>query len=97
MVLEELTRVVPALTDPIAAKAEPRTTLFHKIVLNRQIDQVAFARDTLAVQNVELRFAKRRRNLVFDHLYPGAVSDHAVTVFNCGNPADIEPHRGVKL
>src|SRR5271169_6997048 len=54
VVFEKLAGVFAALADALAFVAEPRSGLFQKVVIHRDIDQVAFAGNAFAVKNVEL-------------------------------------------
>ena len=67
-----LSRPWPMRSPPIA---EPRTALFHKLLHDPQIQQVAFARYSLPVQDVHFGFAERRGHLVLHDLDLGAVPD----------------------
>src|SRR2546428_1767463 len=60
MQLEEVARVLAALPDALAPVAEPSAALLDDVVLHRQIEQIAFAGDALAVEDVELHLAERR-------------------------------------
>ncbi len=51
---EEAAGVFAALAHALAAEADPRAALFEHALFNAQIDQVAFARDAFAVDDVEL-------------------------------------------
>ena len=68
VLLQELLGVLAALADAFAVVAEPRAGLLHQIHVDRQVQQVAFARDAFAVQNVELGLAEGRSHLVLDDL-----------------------------
>src|ERR1017187_7954522 len=95
--LQELLGVLPALADAFALVAEPRTRLLHQVSSDRQVEQVAFARDTFAIHHVELGFAERRCGLVLHDFYPGARAHHLVAILDGANSADIDAHRRVKL
>src|SRR5689334_5753938 len=97
IVFQELACVFTALADALAFVAEPRAALFDHVLRGAQIQQVAFFRNTLAVNDVEFGFAERRRDLVLHYLDLGAVSDHALAIFDGRDAADVEPHRRVKL
>src|SRR5271163_3666490 len=72
VVFQELAGILAALADALAFVAVPRAGLFDDVVVRSQIKQIAFARDALAVENVELGVAEGRGNLVFDHFYASA-------------------------
>src|SRR4029077_16558595 len=71
MLLEELLHVLAALAEALATVGEPRAALLNHLVLDREIEQVAFARDAFAVHHVELGLAERRRQLVLHDLHAG--------------------------
>ncbi len=69
-----------------------------------EIDHVARARDALAVEDVELDLAERRRHLVLDHLHARAVADDGRVLaagdrgfLDGADAADVEPHARVEL
>ena len=62
IVLQELPGAVSALPDPLCLIAEPRTALLHQIARDAQVQEIAFAGSSQAVQNVELGLAERRRD-----------------------------------
>ena len=45
-------------------------------MVHADVEQIAFARDAFAVENVELRLAERRGHLVLDDLHAGAIAGH---------------------
>jgi hypothetical protein len=72
VLLQEGADVLAALSDALALVAVPCAALVDDVVEHREIEDVALARDALAVENVELGVAERRRYLVFNDLYLGA-------------------------
>src|SRR5687767_13211239 len=68
VVFEELLDVLAPLAEAIATVGEPGAALFDDLPFDRQVEQVPLLRDPLAVHDVELRFAERRRDLVLDDL-----------------------------
>src|SRR3989338_8496941 len=97
MLAQVFARVVLALADFFALIGVPGTGFFHQLVLHTQIDDLAFARDALAVQDVEQRFAEWRGDLVLHHLDARLVADHFVALLDRADAADVEAHRRVKL
>src|SRR5262245_2892447 len=97
VVLQELLDVLAALTQTLAAEREPRAALLDDLLVDRQIEQVALARDALAVHHVELGFAEGRRDLVLDDLDPRAASNDDVAVLDGADAADVDADRGVEL
>ena len=59
VILQELTRILAPLPDPLALVAEPRSALLDHVIRYPEIDQIAFLRNSLAVDNVELGLAER--------------------------------------
>ena len=67
------------------------------IVLEREIDEVAFARDAVAIEDVELDLLERRRHLVLHDLHAGAVADGVFAHLDGAGAADVQAHGGVEL
>src|SRR4029453_10553060 len=84
VVLEELLGVLAALAEALAAVREPRAALLDDPLVDGEIEQVAFLRDPLAVHDVELGLAERRRQLVLDDLDAGPSADCPVSVLGAG-------------
>ena len=62
-----------------------------------ELDDLAFARDALAVEDVEQRLAERRRDLVLDDLDPRLVADDLLAALDGADAADVEADRRVEL
>src|SRR4029077_2730636 len=90
-------RVLAALADALAPEGVPGAGLLDDALLRRDVDELALFRDAGAVEDVELRLAKRRRDLVLHDLHLGAAADHLVAVLDGAEPADVEPHGGIEL
>src|SRR5690242_11617093 len=75
IVLEVLAGVLLALPDPFTAVAVPGPRLLDQVVGDAHLDQLAFARGTLAVEDLELGLAEWRRHLVLHHLDAGLRTD----------------------
>src|SRR4051794_16098522 len=90
---QELPRVLATLADPLAAEAEPRPALLDQVLRHAEVQQVAFFRNALAIDDVELRLAEGRRDLVLHHLDLGPVADHRLAVLDGRDAPDVEPHR----
>src|SRR6476660_4649883 len=58
VVLEELLRVLAPLAEPLAAVREPCAALLDDALVDGEIEQIAGARDPLAVHHVELGLAE---------------------------------------
>ena len=67
--------VLAALAQALALIEEPGAGLLHELRLDAQVEQVALARDAVAVHHVELGLAERRGDLVLDDLDARAVAD----------------------
>src|ERR1700730_2471025 len=89
--------VVLALPDPVAVVAVPGAGFIDDPVLAAQVDHLAFARNALAVQDVEVGLLERRRDLVLDPLDLGRGSDHLFALLDRADAADVQTHRGVEL
>ena len=79
--------VLAALAEALAVVGEPGAALLDDPVLDAEVEQVAFARDALAVHDVELGLAERRRHLVLDDLDARAAADDLIAVLDarrCG-------------
>src|SRR5579863_4806565 len=69
IVFEELAGNFAALLDLLAFIAEPRTRLLQDVIVDRQIEQIAFARNAFPVKDIELGLTERRCNLILNDLY----------------------------
>src|SRR5438876_2526597 len=65
--LQENARILAALPHAFPAKAKPRSRLLDQAFVHAEVDQVAFARNAFALENVEFRFAERGCDLVLHH------------------------------
>src|SRR5206468_9709139 len=97
VLLQEHPGVLTALADPLLAEREPGARLLHHALVDRVVQQLAFARDPLVVEDVELGLAKWRGDLVLHHLHLGAVADRALALLERGDAPDVHAHRGVEL
>src|SRR5262245_33245392 len=97
MLIEEGARVLLALADTLAVVAEPGAGLLDETLRHADIDDFAVAGDAGAVQDLELRFAERRRDLVLHDLDAGLVADDFLAVLEGADAADVQAHRGVEL
>src|SRR5439155_13048102 len=97
VLLEEHARVFAALADALLPEAEPGAGLGDDVAVDGIVDQLALARDPFVVEDVELRLAERRGDLVLDYLHLGAVADRLLAFLERRDAADVEPHRRVEL
>jgi len=95
VVLQELLGVLAPLSEALAAIREPGSALFHDPLFDRQIQQVALARDPFAVHDVELRFAEWWRHLVLHDLDARAAADDLIAVLDAGDAPDVDADRRV--
>src|SRR6202012_3327892 len=96
IVLEILPDVLASLADALAGVAEPRAGLLDDVVGHCQIQHIAFARDALAIQDVEFGITERRSHLVLHDLYLGARADHGISIFDGSDTADVAAGRGAQ-
>src|SRR5260370_31447988 len=89
VVFEELAGVLTALANALALIAEPRPRFFENVVVHRDIQQVAFARNAFAIENVELGFAERRRHFVLHYFYPRARTGAYIPVLTGRYPPNV--------
>src|SRR5581483_2238624 len=97
VLLEERLRVLAALADPLLAVRVPRARLPDDVAVERDVDDRAHLRDPLAVGDVELGLAERRRDLVLDDLHAGARADDLLADLDLLELADVEANGGVEL
>src|SRR5690242_7511503 len=87
---QEVARVLAALADALAPEGVPGAGLLEDALLRRDVDELALLRDTDAVEDVELRLAEGRRDLVLHDLHLGAAADHLVAMLDGAEAADVE-------
>src|SRR5205823_5343630 len=73
---QELPGVLPALPELLALVREPRARLLDDLEVDADVEERALLGDPLAVHDVELALAERRRDLVLHDLDPGPRADH---------------------
>src|SRR6266404_316143 len=95
--LEEDAGVFAALAHAFASVADPGAGLFQDTFVHAEVDEVAFAGDTFAVENVEFGFAEGRGDFVFYDFGASAGADDAVAVLDGLNATNVNAHGGVKL
>ena len=97
MLAQVLADVVLALADALAVVAVPGAALLHDVGRGPEVDDLAFARDALAVEDVEFSGAERRRHLVLDDLDLGLVADDFLALLDRAGATDVEADRCVEL
>src|SRR5882672_759116 len=75
----------------------PGARLLHKVLLDGRVEDRAFLRDALAIDDVELGLSEGRRELVLDHLDLGVDADRLRAVLDRLLPADVETNGGIEL
>src|SRR3954463_5977152 len=97
MLFQEYARVLASLTKTFAAEADPGAALFQYVVLDAEIEQIAFGGNSLAVKNVEFGFAEGRSDFVFHHFAARTRTNHAIAFFDRLNSPDIQPDGRIKF
>src|SRR5690606_9234402 len=85
---QKLAHVLLALADAIPVVAVPGAGLLDDVLAHAEIDDLALARDALAVEDLELAHTERRRDLVLHHLHAGLVAEHLVALLDRADAAD---------
>ena len=76
---------------------EPGAGLAHDAGFDTHVNDRAFARNALAVDDVEFSLLERRSHLVLDHLGARTVSDRRTRFLESFDATHIDAHRGVEL
>src|SRR5215472_10044677 len=97
VLLQEVPHVFASLPDALTAVAVPRAALLHDIVQHRQVQHIALARDPLAIQDVELGIAERRRHLVLDDLHLRARPNNRLAFLHRADAPNVDTHRRIEL
>src|SRR6266478_4520468 len=95
--LQEYPRILTPLAHALAAEADPRPALFQHALLNAEINQVALARNSFAVDDVEFRLAERRCHFVLHHFRACARPHHFVAFLDRLDAPDVHAHGRIKL
>src|SRR5688500_17858165 len=75
VVLQEVARVLLALTELVALVRVPGAGLLDEALLDPHVDEPTLAAEALTPEDVELGLLERRGNLVLDDLDAGAAAD----------------------
>src|SRR5690349_8776324 len=78
MLLEEQAGIITPLSQALTAKRDPGAGFFEYALIHAQIDEVAFARNAFAVEDVEFGFAERCGNFVLHDFGACARTDDAI-------------------
>src|SRR5205807_1572060 len=73
---QEFLGVFASLAQADIANIEPRAALLHQAHFQTEVDQTAFARNTLAIHDVKLCYAEGRSDLILYHAYTCAVAHY---------------------
>src|SRR3970040_632195 len=90
-------RILLALADALPLVAEPGTGFLDDVVFAAEVDDLAFTRDAVAIENLELRGPERRRHFVLDDLDARLVAQDFLAFLDGSRAACAEPHRGIEL
>src|SRR5699024_2453635 len=93
VLLQILAHVVAAL-QPGLAHREPGARLVYELQLHGEVYYLPDLRDSLAVDDVELRLLEGGRDLVLYDLGPGAVAYHLGAVLERFDAAHVYAHAG---
>src|SRR5579863_9679131 len=97
VLLEEDAGVFAALPHAFAGIADPGAGLFQDTFVHAEVDEIAFARDAFAVENVEFGFAEMRSHFVLYDFGAGTGADYAIAFLDGLNAANVHAHRSIKL
>ena len=81
MALDIIARLFSALGDLFAVERKPASALFYDARFNADVDKTARLRDSLSVDDIELRGLERGRKFVLYDLSFRSVAYHAGAVF----------------
>src|SRR6185503_8163996 len=82
VVPEELAGVVLALADLLALVGVPGAGFLDDAVQDTELDDLAFARDALVVEDVEVGGLEGGCDLVLHHLHARLVADHLLALLD---------------
>src|SRR3984893_2307725 len=94
---EECARIFAALPHALATEADPRAALFQHTAIHADINKIALARNTFAIDNVELRFAEWRGHFILHDLGARARAHHFIAVLDRLDAPYIHAHGRIKL
>src|SRR6185503_16392088 len=97
VLLEEVLRSLATLAEPGLAEVEPGAGLADHVHRDADVEQAAFLGHALAVHDVELGDAERRRDLVLHDLDADPIADRVLAALDRLDAADIEADARVEL
>src|SRR5713226_8655997 len=97
VLLQRLGRLLAPGPEPLASEREPGPALLDQAALAGEFQELVRPRDAHSVEDVELRLAEGRRELVLHHLHPRARADHLIAFLDRADAADVQAHRRVEL
>src|ERR1700722_3152008 len=97
MLAQEKACVFASLPQALALVGNPRAGFFQQVFRDAGIEQIAFSRNSFAVNDVEFGFAEWRGHFVLHHFGARARADHAIAVLDRLNPANIHADRRIEF
>src|SRR6218665_3408318 len=94
---EEIFYRITALSYFVLAVAEPGTAFIQDAHFNAHINDLSDLTDPFSEDDVEFYLAERRRYFIFNHFYTGAVTGCKFSVFDLGNPANVQAYGGIEF
>ncbi len=79
------------------AVAKPGPCAGKYLLLQAQVENIAFVADAVGVHHVELGGTERRSHFVLHDLGPHALANNFLTIFQLTNPPDIDTARGIEF
>src|SRR5689334_25354880 len=82
VIFQKLPDIFPALPNTLSLIAKPGAALLDEVLRHAEVEQIAFARDALTVNDVEFRLAEWRSHLIFHYFNFGPVAGDSLAVLN---------------
>src|ERR1700730_285404 len=89
--------ILTALPKPLTLVGNPRAGFLEHVLRYAQVEQIAFAPDALAVDDVELCLAERRGYFVLYNFCARARADHSVSFLDRLDAPDVYSDPGVNI
>src|SRR5690606_24155470 len=90
VLLEILGRIGLALADLVALVGIPGARLLDQALLHAEIDDLAVAVDTFAIEDLEFSLTERWCHLVLHHLDAGFAAHHFIAFLHRAGAADVQ-------
>src|SRR5439155_19625173 len=97
VLLQPLLGVLTPMPDALVLERVPGARLLDEALLDGGVEDGAGLGDALAVEDVELRLAERRRQLVLDDLHLRTHADRLRAVLDRLLPPDVQTDRRIEL